>query len=97
MCGRHYIDDDTAGEIEKLVRQVDEKMRKAENIHLRARNIYTSELAPVITADNNNLRAANESMKPIHDKIPLLLERRADFEQMSLFDTKCILCYNPYN
>ena len=30
MCGRYYIDDDTAGEIEKLVRQVDEKMRQAD-------------------------------------------------------------------
>ena len=31
MCGRYYVDDDTAREIEKLIRQVDEKMRKAEN------------------------------------------------------------------
>lgn len=28
MCGRYYVDDDTAREIEKLVRQVDEKMRR---------------------------------------------------------------------
>ena len=27
MCGRYYVDDETAREIEKLVRQVDEKMR----------------------------------------------------------------------
>ena len=198
MCGRYYVDDDTAREIEKLIRRVDEKIRKAENIHLQARDIHPSEVAPVIIADQNDLcckwqrwgfpgfsgkqlifnarsesapekkmfkesvehrrvvapatrfyewnsnkeknifyredqpvlymaglynryqdedrfviltTAANESMKPVHDRMPLildraeieewlfedsltesflqktpaLLERRADFEQMSLF------------
>ena len=42
MCGRYYVDDDTAREIEKLIRQADEKMRKAENIHLRAGDIHPS-------------------------------------------------------
>ena len=56
MCGRYYIDDDTAKEIEKLVRQVDEKMkRKAETIRLQPRDIHPSELAPVITANNKDL------------------------------------------
>lgn len=27
MCGRYYVDDDTAGEIEKVIRQVNEKLR----------------------------------------------------------------------
>ena len=198
MCGRYYVDDETAREIEKLIRQVDEKMRKAESIHLRAGDIHPSEIAPVITADHDDMccrwqrwgfpgfsgkqlifnariesarekkmfresvehrkvvvpatwfyewnknkeknifdrknqpvlymaglynryqdedrfviltTAANESMKPVHDRMPLLLERdeigkwlfednltevllrktpamlerRADFEQMSLF------------
>lgn len=26
MCGRYYVDDDTAREIEKVVREVDEKL-----------------------------------------------------------------------
>ena len=39
MYGRYYVDDDIAGEIEKLIRQVDEKMREAENIHLQAGDI----------------------------------------------------------
>ena len=55
MCGRYYVDDDTAREIEKLIRQVDEKMRKAENIHLQAGDIHPSEVAPVIAADHNAL------------------------------------------
>lgn len=55
MCGRYYVDDDTAREIEKLIRQVDEKMRKAENIHLQAEDIHPSEVAPVIAANHNAL------------------------------------------
>ena len=55
MCGRYYIDDDTAREIEKLVRRVDEKMGKAENIHLQAGDIHPSELAPVVTSNDNKL------------------------------------------
>lgn len=55
MCGRYYVDDDTAKEIEKLIRQVDEKMRKAENIHLQTGDICPSEVAPVIAADHDAL------------------------------------------
>ena len=57
MCGRYYVDDDTAREIEKLVRQVDEKMRQtsAAGIHLQAKDIHPSELAPVITAEGDGL------------------------------------------
>ena len=54
MCGRYYVDDDTAREIEKLIRQVDEKMRKAENIHLQTGDIHPSEVAPVIAADHKD-------------------------------------------
>ena len=145
MCRRCYVDDDTAGEIEKLIRQMDEKMRKAENIHLQAGDIHPSEVAPATWfyewsknkeknifyregqpvlymaglynryQDEDRFviltTAANESMKLIHDRMPLLLERdeidkwlfedvltenflqktpallerRTDFEQMSLF------------
>ena len=50
-----YVDDDTAREIEKLIRQVDEKLRKTENIHLQAGDIHPSEVAPVIAADHKDL------------------------------------------
>lgn len=57
MCGRYYVDDDTAREIERLVRQVDESMRrKAADIHLQAKDIHPSEIAPVIASENKNLR-----------------------------------------
>lgn len=55
MCGRYYVDDETAREIEKLVRQVDEKLQKAENIHLKAGDIHPSEVAPVIVAVQDDL------------------------------------------
>lgn len=57
MCGRYYIDDDTAREIEKLVRQVDEKMRQAPvaGSLVQAKDIHPSEVAPVITAEGQHL------------------------------------------
>ena len=55
MCGRYYVDDDTARGIEKLLQKADEKMRKAENIHLQAGDIHPSEEAPVIATNNNGL------------------------------------------
>ena len=57
MCGRYYIDDDTAREIEKLVRQVDERMRQAPaaDSPLQAKDIHPSEMAPVLAADGQNL------------------------------------------
>ncbi len=51
MCGRYYVDDDTAREIEKLVRQVDEKRkRKASpcNVEMKAKDIHPTELAPIL-------------------------------------------------
>lgn len=57
MCGRYYIDDDTAREIEKLVRQVDEKMRQAPmaGSPLLAKDIHPSEVGPVIAAEGQKL------------------------------------------
>ena len=39
MCGRYYVDDDTAREIEKVVREVDEKLRRE-----RRGDIYPSQI-----------------------------------------------------
>ena len=57
MCGRYYVDDDTAREIEKLVRQVDERMRQAPaaGSPLQAKDIHPSEVAPVLAAEGQNL------------------------------------------
>lgn len=51
MCGRFYVDDDTAREIEKTIRQIDEKMRKGK----RTGDIHPTETAMVITAQNHEM------------------------------------------
>ena len=58
MCGRYYIDDDTAREIEKLVRQVDEKMRRtaaAGRVEIMAKDIHPTETAPILTSSGSGL------------------------------------------
>lgn len=57
MCGRYYIDDDTTREIEKLVQQVDERMRQAPAAGslLQAKDIHPSEVAPVLAAEGQSL------------------------------------------
>ena len=55
MCGRYYVDDDTAREIEKLAGQVSEKMRQGAGVSLQAKDIHPSETAPVLTADAKGL------------------------------------------
>ncbi|HKM34761.1 MAG TPA: SOS response-associated peptidase family protein [Lachnospiraceae bacterium] len=53
MCGRYYVDDETAQEIEKLVRQVDEKL------HVKRGDIHPTEMAMVMKADRDALAADN--------------------------------------
>ena len=47
MCGRYYVDDETAREINKIIRLADEKVRKAAsaNIQLQAKDIHPTEAA----------------------------------------------------
>lgn len=53
MCGRYYIDDETAREIDKLVRKIDENLKNSNDtsIMLTGRDIYPSDLAPILIAD----------------------------------------------
>ena len=51
MCGRYYVDDETAKEIEKIVRSVDEQLKKE-----AARDIHPTECAPVLVASGGDLR-----------------------------------------
>lgn len=50
MCGRYYVDDDTAREIEKIVRQVDEQMSR-----VKAGDICPSGTAPVLMTDGEQI------------------------------------------
>ena len=53
MCGRFYVDDETAKEIQKLVRKIDEQLKKAKLVG----DVHPTELAAVIEAENRELRA----------------------------------------
>lgn len=57
MCGRYYVDDSTAREIEKLVRQVDENLRETASagFTLQPKDIHPTETAPILTAGNEGL------------------------------------------
>lgn len=53
MCGRYYVDDDIAEEIERLVQQIDEKQRKQQ---MRGKHdIMPTVQAPVIAATGAKL------------------------------------------
>ena len=58
MCGRYYVDDETAKEIEKIVRSVDEKLKKeaAHSSKLPIKDIHPTECAPVLVASTEGLR-----------------------------------------
>lgn len=73
MCGRYYIDDDTAREIEKLVRKVDQKINEM------GRDIHPSESAPVLTGRKASLSA--EQMRwgfPQYQGKGLLINARSE-------------------
>ena len=58
MCGRYYVDDDTAKEIERVIRQVNEKIRRDNviaNIQFTAKDIHPTELAPILMQDGKGL------------------------------------------
>lgn len=58
MCGRYYVDDDTAREIEKLVRQVDEKMRRQAapcKVEVTAKDIRPTDMAPILALSGSGL------------------------------------------
>ncbi len=58
MCGRYYVDDETAREIEKLVRQVDQKLRQdsmAAVKKITEKDIYPAQMAPVLSGKGSSL------------------------------------------
>ena len=71
MCGRYYVDDDTAKEIEKVIRQVDAMIRDTSGLNmLHSVDIRPADLAPVIAAHENKLYV--ESIRwgiPAYDRL----------------------------
>ena len=50
MCGRYYVDDDTAREIERIIRIADEKVR-----NMTTGDIRPTDMAPILMADDRAL------------------------------------------
>lgn len=58
MCGRYYVDDNTAKEIEKLARQADDKMEgniSSNEVKIGTKDICPTELAPILAASGSGL------------------------------------------
>ena len=55
MCGRYYVDDETAREIERIIRIADEKVRKTAPVNIHAKDIHPTDTAPILTASGNNI------------------------------------------
>ncbi len=57
MCGRYYVDDETAREIERIIRIADEKVRKAAStgITLQAKDIHPTDVAPILVAEKDGI------------------------------------------
>ena len=50
MCGRYYVDNDTAREIERIIRIADEKIR-----NITPRDVHPTDMAPVLMAEDRIL------------------------------------------
>ena len=55
MCGRYYVDDETAREIERIIRIADERVRRETSVKLQPKDIYPTDTAPVLTASADGL------------------------------------------
>lgn len=53
MCGRYYVDDETAREIERIIRIADEKVRKAATVKTQSKDIHPTDIAPILTASEH--------------------------------------------
>ena len=74
MCGRYYVDDETAREIEKLVRDLDRKLQIE-----RTGDVFPSQKATIIKGQEHHL--ATEQMRwgfPGFEKGQLLINARAE-------------------
>ena len=93
MCGRYYVDDETAREIEKLVRDLDRKLQIE-----RTGDVFPSQNAMILKGEENHLAA--EQMKwgfPGFEKGKLLINARAETAlerptfRESVQDRRCII------
>ena len=71
MCGRYYIDDETAREIEKLVHNLDRRLQSS-----CKKDIYPAQNALVLRGDNHDEIFAEQMIWGIKAKKNLALRER---------------------
>ena len=75
MCGRYYFDSDTAKEIEKTIRMVDEKLR----MERLCKDIHPTENAPVISYHQGGMIAVDKKWGfPGFDSGKVIFNARAE-------------------
>ena len=75
MCGRFYISDDTAREIEKTIRLVDEKLK----VEQRNKDIHPTENAPVISYQQGSMLLADKKWGfPGYDSGKVIFNARSE-------------------
>ena len=93
MCGRYYVDDETSREIEKLVRDLDRRLKME-----RTGDVFPSQNAMILKGEGNHLAA--EQMRwgfPGFEKGKLLINARAETAlerptfRESVQDRRCII------
>lgn len=57
MCGRYYVDDETAKEIERIIQIADEKVKRISSmeLQLQAKDIHPTDTAPILMQSGNGL------------------------------------------
>lgn len=75
MCGRYYIDDETAREIEKIVRNLDQRLHGS-----CRKDIYPAQNALVLVGDNHNEICAEQMVWgfPGYDNKRILINARSE-------------------
>lgn len=98
MCGRYYVDDETAREIERLVRKIDHELNATSG-----RDVHPSEKAIVLTGKQKELTAEQMNWGfPKYQHNGLLINARAETvkEKVSFRDSvrsrRCIIPAKHY-
>lgn len=100
MCGRYYVDDETAKEIEKLVRQLDERFK----VSPKRGDIRPSQRAAVICSQTGDTLTACEMLWgfPRPQKSGLLINARSEtvcerpLFRESMHSRRCIIPASHY-
>lgn len=98
MCGRFYIDDDTAKEIQKLLEKLDARLQnnpagsRGKNAYrdkdiIKTGEIFPTNVVPIVTANNEQmiLEPSVWGIHGINPKVPVINARAETIMEKSLF------------